>query len=143
MLHKEKILQVLTPIADKVIKHYKTDFTTHDMKMFNSDFVGHFIWAARESGTHLFFVPMNDEDLRNVYANEIEPYLFGQKRPQDIYKDTATCFDNVESLRESKDMYFYNGTTIKKIEPSKAKAIWLESVRLQMKLANKLAMAAL
>jgi hypothetical protein len=40
-------------------------------------------------------------------------------------------------------MYFYNGKTIKKINPKEAKSIWLESVRLQMRLANGLAMAAL
>lgn len=67
---KDKILLKMTEIVGQIIRHYKTDFTEHDLITYGRMYENTpFIWVVRKCGTYITGIPClyngNDEEIKN------------------------------------------------------------------------------
>lgn len=81
-----KAYELLKPIADSKLKHYKTDFTKHDKKALKDNPEAKFVWFVRESGTHMVILddgPLDNKAkdiLESLDKANHEKYLFDGKK---------------------------------------------------------------
>lgn len=51
---KDTVFQKMTEIADRIVKHYKTDFTDYDINTYGRMYENTaFIWVVRTCGTYI------------------------------------------------------------------------------------------
>ena len=93
----------LKPIADKKIKHYKTDFNYHDCLMIHRNKTRKFLWLIRDTGS--FFVsekhPYHDQIIKNqINNNEHEVYYYNDNNDYKLTHINNTTLNSIYSNME-------------------------------------------
>ena len=77
---KDRVFSRMTSIADKTIKHYKTDFTVYDTQAYGRMYEGtKFIWQVCEYGTYILGIPayikkqLGIKDFEKVDSRLLKP----------------------------------------------------------------------
>ena len=100
----------MTQIADKTIKHYKTDFTEHDIITYGRMYEGtEFIWTVRKTGSYICGIP-------SAIMRKDEQYI------KDVKDFSTTVIEHYKNVYGDKVLYFHvsKGKFIRKISAEKA-----------------------
>lgn len=114
-----KVLEVMRPIFDKVVKNYRSDFFQD--YLFLKKYPGiKFFWSPRENGTYIGGLHSFDNPHERV------KYLFGYSTPIDIQLDLIQCLKF--HYREGREVYFFDGIKLRKIKEEDSTNIILKHV---------------
>jgi len=94
-------------IVDKIVTHYRTDFTTHDTAhLDNLDTSEPFLWFARPYGTHLFSRPGIANDKARGWSG------------------FAPCVASINrSEPQGSGWYLWDGSTFRIIDKDRARSL--------------------
>ena len=109
--NNDKIFQKMTEIADRVIKHYKSDFTDYDINTYGRMYENTpFIWIVRKCGTYIVGLASKMSDCT--------------QKAQEETREFATCvIEHYTGSGRSEDNHFfliYKGKSIKEIDGNTA-----------------------
>ncbi len=109
--NKDKIFQKMNEIAERVIKHYKSDFTDYDINTYGRMYENTpFIWIVRKCGTYIVGLASKMSDCT--------------QKAQEETREFATCIiEHYTGSGRSEDNHFfliYKGKSIKEIDGNTA-----------------------
>ncbi len=103
---EDLVFKRMTNVANRYVKHWKTDFTKHDVGKYNKSMNGtEFVWIVRPCGTHLLNTP-----------NQFQ-MLYGPLTDDEMTREVSYVHDVVDYYNEPKNRFYHiiKGQSIKKV----------------------------